>query len=271
MELSLSLLLSPIILLNSLTQIHKKEIGHWNVSNQRTSITTNITIKDTTIPVLSFSNYTWYIKSGTATPGPNQWIPNNAFVDSLGRLHLRITYDSISKSWGCAEIWTTEPFGFGTYEWLVEGPLDKLDKNIVLGLFNYPASPKVPDGTNEIDIEYAKWGIETNKAGNFTVWPASLINGYTNQTYSFKISQSSPKTTQRFSWSTSTIVFQSFNGWDMHNDSLIASKSYTSKNPTFFIPQTAEPVHLNLWLFRGLPPSNNEPVEIIIDKFQKYQ
>ena len=55
----------------------------------------------------------------------------------------------------------------------------------------------------------------------------------------------------------------------MEIDSLIARRSFKSKNPTLFIPHIAEPVHLNLWLFKGMPPSNNKPVEIIIDKFQK--
>jgi len=219
--------------------------------------------------MLVFSKYSWYVKSGSATPGPNSWNPNNAYVDSNGRLHLKISFDSVAKKWDCAEIWTTDTLGFGTYEWYLEGPIDQLDKNIVLGLFNYPASPKVPDATNEIDIEFAKWGIETNKAGNFTVWPASLLNGYTNQTYPFKISLSNPKTTHRFIWSASSVIFQSFKGWDLQTDSLISRQIFTSKNPALFIPHTAEPVHLNLWLFKGLPPSNNKPVEIIIDKFQK--
>jgi hypothetical protein len=228
-----------------------------------------IQLKDSTLPTLSFSNYTWYIKSGEATPGPNSWSANNAYVDSIGRLHLKITWNLETKKWDCAEVWTTESLGFGTYEWFMEGPIDELDKNIVLGLFNYPASPKIPDATNEIDIEYAKWGVETNKAGNFTVWPATLLNGYTNQTFPFEISLADNKTTQRFNWQSSFIKFESLNGWSKDNHSLISSKTFRSENPTIFIPQNAEPVHINLWLFRGLPPSNNLPVEIIISSFHK--
>lgn len=227
--------------------------------------------KDSSKLTLSFSNYTWYIKSGDASPGPNCWSANNAFVDSIGRLHLKITFNQGTQKWDCAEIWTTDSLGFGTYEWLIDGPIDKLDKNIVLGLFNYPASPKVPDATNEIDIEYAKWGLESKKAGNFTVWPATLLNGFTNQTFPFKISLSNTKTLQRFIWSSTSVVFQSFRGWEPNKDSVVSSQTFSPKNPTLFIPQTAEPVHLNLWLFRGLAPSDNSPVEIIIHKFQKYE
>jgi hypothetical protein len=30
------------------------------------------------------------------------------------------------------------------------------------------------------------------------------------------------------------------------------------------IPQQATPVHMNLWLFRGMTPSNGEEVEIVV-------
>ena len=41
-------------------------------------------------------------------------------------------------------------------------------------MFLYPPRPEIaPDGTNEIDIEFAKWGYD--KPGNldFTLFPAS--------------------------------------------------------------------------------------------------
>ena len=33
------------------------------------------------------------------------------------------------------------------------------------------------------------------------------------------------------------------------------------------VPQTLMPVHLNLWLFRGQPPTNGQPVAIKLKKF----
>jgi hypothetical protein len=249
----------------------ERDLKKINISNPHFSDTNHIKIKNRITQTLSFSNYTWYVKSGTATPGPNCWSPNNAYVDSIGRLHLKITFNTITQKWECAEVWTTESLGFGTYEWFVNGQIDKLDKNVVVGFFNYPALYTIPDATNEIDIEFAKWGVETNKGGNFTVWPAMLLSGYTNKTYHFKISLSNPKTTQRFIWSPSSVLFQTFKGWNIDDDSLISKRYFNKKNQTFLIPQTVEPVHLNLWLFKGMPPANNTPVEIIIDRFQKYE
>jgi hypothetical protein len=263
------LFMLPAFLLIGLTQFNKNEIWSLEIVKKPTSITIPNMNNDSISPTLQFSNYTWNIKSGTATPGPNSWSANNAYVDSIGRLHLKISYNTTTKSWDCAEIWTTELFGFGTYEWFVDGPIDKLDKNIVLGLFNYPASPKVPDATNEIDIEYAKWGVETNKPGNFTVWPSQLINGFSNLSYPFNISLADKRTTQRFTWHPNSIVFESLYGWSKDNNAMISRKAFQPEKPILYIPQSAEPVHMNLWLFRGLPPSNNEPVEIIISSFHK--
>lgn len=222
-----------------------------------------------TIPRLRFSNYTWYIKSGAFTPGPNIWNSKNAFVDSIGRLHLMITYNQMNQKWECAEIWTTESLGFGTYEWYVEAAVDVLDKNIVFGLFNYPDSSNMLDGTNEIDIEYAKWGIEKNKIGNYTVWPSFLIPGFTNQSSSFNITLSQNKTVQQFRWYPNKIIFQSFKNWNKDKKYLVFKKNYRPKNAMLYIPQSPLRIHINLWLFKGLPPSNNQPVEIIIQSFKK--
>lgn len=57
-------------------------------------------------------------------------------------------------AWQCAEITSTQPLGFGTFQFWVDGPVDQLDKNIVLGLFQYGGT----DGINEQDIEFSQFG-----------------------------------------------------------------------------------------------------------------
>ena len=223
-----------------------------------------------TLKTITFSGYTWYVKSGNGMgPGPNNWNANNVFVDALGKLHLQIKYSSTTKKWECAEVWTTTNLGFGKYEWCVEGRIDLLDKNVVVGLFNYPTASIGPDGTNEIDIEFSKWGNKNNKMGNFTVWPAQT--GYAYSTFPYAISLTGTYTTHRFSWSSTGIFFQSLNGWRTDDTNVIATQNFAPvASPTSLIPQSAEPVHINLWLFKGNAPSNNTSVEVIISKFQKY-
>jgi hypothetical protein len=139
----------------------------------------------------------------------------------------------------------------------------------VLGLFNYPTSAIGPDGTNEIDIEFAKWGDQKNKIGNFTVWPAVL--GYPHWTYPYAIALTGTYTTHRFTWSSTGITFQSLNGWRTDDTNVIAAQTFAPLESTVsLIPQSAEPIHMNLWLFKGNPPGNKKNVEVIISKFQKY-
>ena len=76
--------------------------------------------------------------------------------------------DLTEGKWYCAEVFSNDKLGFGRYEWYVIGRVDKLDKNVVLGLFPYLG----PAGRNEIDIEMAARGKANNDRGNFTVWPA---------------------------------------------------------------------------------------------------
>jgi hypothetical protein len=97
-----------------------------------------------------------------------------------------------------------------------------------------------------------------------------LVSGYTNWTTSFGFSLTGTYTTQRFTWSSTNVLFQSLNGWRTDNNNLISSATYSPANPMTYIPQTAEPVHMNLWLVNGQAPSNKTAVEVVIGKFQKY-
>jgi len=226
-----------------------------------------------TVTTISFSGYKWYVKDVTGEgPGPNNWNPKNVWVDSTGKLHLMISYNSLTQKWECSEVWSTTSLGFGKYEWFIDGKIDLLDKNVVFGLFNYPTASIGPDGTNEIDIEYAKWGVDGSNIGNFSVWPAKFINNYQDWSASFPVALNGTYTTQRFTWTSGSVSFQSLNGWVTDNSNPISSKIFTPSHTKAnnYIPQKAEPVHMNLWLFRGNAPSNNAPVEVIISKFKKY-
>lgn len=91
--------------------------------------------------------------------GPNNWNSNNVWIDGNNRLHLKLAYSSAKGEWECAELYTDVKFSFGTFQWFVEGAIDKFDRNVVLGFFTYGGL----DGTNEIDIEMAKWATHDHK------------------------------------------------------------------------------------------------------------
>ena len=120
---------------------------------------------------IDWQGHTWQVTSG-GMAGVCEGSAANVTVDSSGYLHLRLS--NSGGTWTASELFTTDTLGFGTYQWHVEGPLDTYDKNVVLGLFPYgPAAGIGDDGTNEIDIEYSRWGQASGPNGDFTDYPAT--------------------------------------------------------------------------------------------------
>jgi hypothetical protein len=233
----------------------------------RLSLVASLLILATTAPAstIAWKGYTWTLKSATgAGPGPNNWNAGNVFVDANGFLHLKITYNAGAGAWDCAELYTTSNLGFGTYQWQIESQLDTLDPWVVLGLFPY----KGPDGRNEIDIEYTRWGNASGDNGWWTVYPNS---GTTIGQTHFNFALSGTYTTSRFTWSSSGVQYWLLGGFQPVGTTLnvINSWNYRPANPNRNIPQKAMPLHMNLWLYQGHAPANAQPAEVIIRDFKK--
>lgn len=222
--------------------------------------------RSTRAQTLQFSGYTWQTRSArNQGPGPNDWDAANAFVDKRGWLHLKITQTKAGK-WCCAEVFLPKPLGFGRYEFEVMGRPDLFDPNIVLGLFNYPSPDVGPDGTNEIDIEFARWGNPKWDNGNYTVYPASGKRVGTDGSTTFPFSLTGNISTHAFAWSSRQVAFEFYNGSRRETARKIADWRF-APGETRLIPQNPLPVHLNLWLFQGKAPTNGRSVEIIIKRF----
>lgn len=217
-----------------------------------------------TAATLQFAGYTWTVRDGQGGPGPNAWSADNAWVDEDG-LHLRVSYHD--GQWRCAEVTTTQPLGFGRYQFQITGRPDQWDRNVVLGLFNYTTPEIGPDGSNEIDIEFAQWGAADNpRRLNWTIYPA--VAGLPPLHHAVPIVLTGSATTHRFDWTASGVHFQSLHGYQASGlRNLFAEWSQTPADPQLRIPQRPLPVHLNLWLFRGQPPSDGQPVEVVIRSF----
>jgi hypothetical protein len=213
---------------------------------------------------VQFSGYTWNVRNtgnNSEGPGPNIFNGSNAWVDASGRLHLKITKNTSTNKWNCAEIYSTQSFGLGTYQWQVEGAIGSLDKNIVLGLFNYSGRNEF----DEMDVEIARWGNNAWPNLNYTVWPAS--SGYNRWSYTQNFSLTGGTyTTHRFKRTSNSVAFKSMYGF--YNDDTNLFASATCNAPTWSISTQAMPIHMNLWLFDGLAPSDAKEVEIIIHNFK---
>ncbi|MCB1126310.1 MAG: glycoside hydrolase family 16 protein [Verrucomicrobiae bacterium] len=215
---------------------------------------------------LEFAGHTWTVRSGRGGPGPNAWDTRNVWLDGQTNLHLKIACRD--GQWSCAEVTMKGRLGFGRYEFQTVGRLDRLDDNVVLGLFNYPTRDVGPDATHEIDIEFARWGRATNPIGNFTVWPAEP--GLKQVSHGFPLELPGDDSTHRFVWTCEGITFQSLAGLpgDGSRNAPVAVWNYRPSEPQRFISQEPMPVHLNLWLFQGRPPKDGQEVELVIRDFR---
>lgn len=214
---------------------------------------------------IRFAGYDWVVKSGAHEgPGPNDWNENNVLVDQDDYLHLKLTKQG--DRWYCAEVLTKDRLGFGRYQFWVVGRVDRLDPNVVLGLFNYPTPDVGPDGTNEIDIEFARWGKPKASMGNYTVWPAR--EGLRRASKRFSVELNGEYTTHRFIWNSTGVTFQSLHGHRDDNSNQFADWLYQPQDPATYIPQKAMPVDINLWLFQGHPPMDGQQVELVVRSFK---
>jgi hypothetical protein len=245
MFVAILLLVCSFANVGSSRQRAKKNIATWYVQEK----------------TILFSGYKWAVRntSDTQGPGPNYFSDRSVWVDQKGVLHLYLHKDSLSGNWQCAEINSFEKFRYGTYSFVVDGAIDKFDKNIVLGLFNYSGN----DGYDEIDIEFGRWGNARYPNLNYTVWPAQ--KGYKNSSYVKEYSQQGNYSNQQFAWSRDSVIFSTFNGKMADDKNFVAS--YSCIQPPTSISSLQMPVHINLWLFDGKPPADGKPVEVLIDSF----
>jgi hypothetical protein len=213
----------------------------------------------------NFAGYNWMVKSGSHLgPGPNNWDEDNVWVDQHGYLHLAIT--NRGGQWYCSQVSMVDRLGFGRYQFWIIGRVDQLDPNVVFGLFNYPTPDVGSDATREIDIEFAEWGKPNTPIGNYTVWPAKAGFNRAYKRFSMKLNGGS--TTHRFIWHRTSVRFQSLYGH--RNDDLgqFAGWLYQPSHPPDYIGDQPLPVQINLWLFKGKPPGNRQPVELIVRSFK---
>ncbi|MDO8589424.1 MAG: hypothetical protein Q7T82_20570 [Armatimonadota bacterium] len=203
---------------------------------------------------ITFAGREWIVKAGYAGPGPNLWSgsTDSVWVDASG-LHLKVR--NVGGEWYCAEVYSVAPTGHGMHRFHVDGRVDLLDKNIVLGLFAYATD------NEEIDIEFSRWGQSSPPNAGYNVQPYYLPGN----SHPFTISLFGYYSTHYFDWQPEQITFKSLHGhYDEPpgQDDPIEQWLYSGgSNP----PVSAFlRIHINLWLVGGQAPSDSQDAEIII-------
>jgi len=206
---------------------------------------------------ISWSGHEWVVKSSQEPfgPGPNLWSNSqeSVRVDDAGRLHLKIR--KIGDRWHAAEIYALKSLGYGKYIFYLDSRVDNLDSNVVAGLFIHS------DDTHEVDIEFSKWGQSKKYTYHqFVIQPRVDDGNIHRSEYRVR----SPMTAHGFRWAPDSINFRSFVGHETQNKAPQKSWDYIGRhNPA----AKSERVHINLWLYKGQPPTDENEAVLVVDKF----
>ncbi len=217
--------------------------------------------------VLNWKGRTWNVTTG-GMAGVAKGDPANIFVDQNGYLHLRII--NRGGAYTASELFSADRIGFGTYQWQIEGHVDKMDKSTVLGLFSYgPKAGIGVDAENEIDIEFSKWNNTCNGCNaDFTFYPATGNKHLGPKEDNFNIRVAGETlTTARFEWGSTRIVATIMGGLQPigTTTNVLQTLTFSPADYTARIPQVPLPLGMNLWCFKTAPASDQE---IVIRDFQ---
>lgn len=211
--------------------------------------------------IIQFSGYDWLVRTSNDTrvgPGPNLFSDgaDNVWVDAQGRLHLKVVYKG--GGWYCSGVVLRKSLGYGKYVFYVASDVSKLDQHVIGGLFTYL------NDNEEIDIEFGRWSDPQNMDSQFAVQPSDRSGNKVRYDLNLLTDQS----THAFNWQTDRIDFFSRqgHGTTVDDDNRIHEWTYTG--PDIPLHKGTERLRMNLWLFRGTPPSDGQEQEMIIEKFE---
>jgi hypothetical protein len=203
-----------------------------------------------------FSGYDWTVRSAGSDRGgePNDYSPENVWVDPRGFLHLRM--QDHNGRWTCAELFLTRSLGYGTYRFTVQDSTH-LEPSAVLGMFTYDVLHS-QNFRNEIDIELSRWGDAGSKNAQYVIQPF-----YVPANVSRFLAPAGPLV-HSFRWEPGKVSFKSTRGAGGSGSAAIGEHVFTSGIPT----PAEESVHINLYDFRHSKHPVQEPSEVVLEKFE---
>ncbi|MDP6631411.1 MAG: glycoside hydrolase family 16 protein [Kiritimatiellia bacterium] len=241
--------------------------------------------------MITFAGRTWEVRQSAspAAAGENCWAGDvhNAWVDDRGRLHLKITRRG--DVWTCAEIYSSDSYGYGTYTFRVASAVGAMDRNVVLGLFTWDNDAPRAGKLHEIDIEFTPWSRVFGENLHYSVQPVmgpDTDNGqYDERTDGVFMPGDIGMSVHRFTWTPGYVDFASMSG-PSETGAVLHSWRFTADNPArrsndttlatpvlIPTPSGSTTVRINLWLNDGDSdrygdaPSDGREVEVIIDQF----
>ncbi|MCK5848790.1 MAG: hypothetical protein KAH01_06295 [Caldisericia bacterium] len=247
--------------------------------------------------MITFADQQWVVFDSfwkQVNPGTNYFSSDekSVFVDNDGKLHIIARYDTNLGSWVCAQITSLENAKFGTHTFIIENNLEKLDQNLVLGMFLYKYDPDNSTKRAEIDIEFSKWGfpketengdvVDIENNSWYVLWPQWVEEEYPEpqKTNGFMLEMEDYEySLHQIQWEDYYLSFRSYiynpilrRVEDLLNQYPYYHAEYMQKkftDPDIFIPSESDKMKLiiNLWLINGeIEPYNtdNKEIEIVL-------
>ncbi len=205
---------------------------------------------------LHFSNYDWDVRQiGSDRNGfPHSYTPDNASVDSRGFLHLAISRGP--DGWDCSEVALSRSLGYGSYSFTV-ADVSKLDPAAVLSMFTWDESATDQD-RHEVDFVVSRWGNAKGTNAEYIVQPFFRPSN----TYHYVVPAG--PSTYVFRWEPTKITFSTFRGAGTGVKSMpVATHTFTADVPA----PGAESVHINLCTFDYTPTPQQQPADLVVQRF----
>ena len=207
--------------------------------------------------VIHFSGYDWNVRTASNDRGgePNAYDADNAWLDAKGYLHLRM--QQLNGEWTCAEVSMTRSLGYGSYIFVVQDT-GHLSPSGVLGLYTID-DLRTDDVRAELDIELSRWGNPASKNAQFVVQPFYVPENVA------RFMAPPGVLTHMFRWESGRASFKTVRGSGVSPGAPTVSEHvFTSGIP---IPAN-EAAHIDLYDFRHSRNSSQQPVEVVIEKFE---
>ena len=205
---------------------------------------------------LHFSGYDWVARSAGSDRGgePNEYSPENEWVDEKGFLHLRM--QDRNGRWTCAEVFLSRSLGYGTYKFVVQNSAH-LSPSAVFGMFTWDLA-RSQDFRNEIDIELSRWGDPKSKNAQYVIQPFYIPENVSRFTVP------AGEITHSFRWEPGKVSFMSIPGTRNSSKAPMSQHTFTSGIPS----PAEEAVHINLYDFLHSKNPVQQPSEVVIEKFE---
>jgi hypothetical protein len=226
---------------------------------------------------LAFAGRNWGVKEAPSPVGPGG---NRFSADSddvwIAPDGLHLTIQNHGGDWFSTEVALTENPGYGTYAFQTSSRQDILNANATFGAFTWDSfgdDTRIPTWPNrEIDFEDTRWGNPLSPTNAQTVVQPFWVPGALNEFTLPDLSEDAALT-RFFTWSPGRVEFFTLLGHhrlhDFPPEAVVQHSVYTEDLASGrIVPEPGrENFRFNLWL-NGSAPSDNQPVEVVINDFQ---